>query len=106
MKINGIEISGIKRIVFYKKNVFIRQSNGNGGWYWWDPKRGRYMGDTTMMKVVKGMAKNPLRRVWTHGHSINIERVGQKKCKDYAVKNIKIPLVGSVPTVVGEAKCL
>jgi hypothetical protein len=97
MKINGsIEISGIERVVFYRKNLFYRVHT-NTTPYWLDTVRNKRMSNTTMMSIIKNMTTDPNRRVWVHGPTINIERINKKHNKCLCAKPIAINLATGKP---------
>lgn len=93
MKISGnIEISGINRVVFYRKNLFDRVMVPHNSCYWYDFRRKRRLSNNTMMNIIKSMAANPTRKVWVHGSSINIERVKIKSSKVLGKVRLEVPI--------------
>lgn len=96
MKIHGsIEINGIDRVVFYKKNCFVRVTRPNGQTYWYDTNRRKSLDNDTMCDIVKNATVNPVRKVWVHGNTINVDRYSKKyirKIKNTQLSTKYIPL--------------
>jgi uncharacterized protein (UPF0276 family) len=83
MKIQGgmLEINGIERVVFYKKNAFLRVVTPKGNTYWFDAVRAKTLDNETMCEIIKNATHNLTRKVWVHGNSINVDRVSKKRMK-------------------------
>lgn len=90
MKLSGnVEVNGIDRVVFYKKNIFMRVNRPNGTTYWYDMIRQKTLDNETMCSIVKKATQNPMRKVWIHGGSINVDRVDKNVMKKLRADALK-----------------
>jgi hypothetical protein len=79
MKIGNMELSGITKVMFYRKNLFERMPTGKGGFYWFDAKRCKFISDRDIVEVINGCNNNPKKHVWSHGDTINVIRKDQRE---------------------------